>query len=265
MRNPESATTLARRARADGLAVDVIALDVTDEASVTSAVRAIEDRHGAVDILVNNAGIDHSGPVETLPLEQARAILETNVWGPVRTSRAALPGMRARGAGVIVNVSSLAGRVPGTPYGGFYAASKHALGALSESLASELGPFGIRVVCVEPGFFATEIFSKSWSSATRPSDPYGADHRWVREFFVDRGERGGGDPELVARAIVAAAHDAATPLHVLVGDDASAYVDVAAQAGGYEGWATAVTDLFESVAGPRPSPAKVPATRGLAT
>jgi NAD(P)-dependent dehydrogenase (short-subunit alcohol dehydrogenase family) len=261
MRSPEGAPALAGRARAEGLTLDVLALDVTDEASVTSAVRGIEDRHGAVDILVNNAGIDHSGSVETLPIERARAIVETNLWGPVRTSRAALPAMRARGAGVIVNVSSLAGRVPGTPYGGFYAASKHALAALSESLAAELGPFGVRVVCVEPGFVATEIFSKSWSHGTRAFDPYSADHRWVREFFVDRGERGGGDPRLVADAIVAAAHDRATPVHLLVGDDAATYVDVAARAGGYEGWATAVIDLFESVAGPRPSPAKGSSTR----
>jgi NAD(P)-dependent dehydrogenase (short-subunit alcohol dehydrogenase family) len=254
MRNPDGATALAERAGSEGLALNVLALDVADEASIASTVRDIEDRHGAIDVLVNNAGIDHSGPVETLAIEQARAILETNVWGPVRTTRAALPAMRARRAGVIVNMSSLAGRVPGTPYGGFYAASKHALGALSESLAAELAPFGIRVVCVEPGFFATEIFAKAWSHATSSSDPYGADHRWVREFFVDRGERGGGDPALVAQAVVAAAHDAATPLHVLVGDDAAAYVDVAARAGGYEGWMAAVNDLFESAGGPRPSP-----------
>jgi NAD(P)-dependent dehydrogenase (short-subunit alcohol dehydrogenase family) len=181
--------------------------------------------------------------VETLRIEQARAIVEMNVWGPVRTARAALPAMRARGAGVIANVSPLAGRVPGTPYGGFYAASKHALGALSESLASALAPFGIRVACIEPGFFATDIFAKAWPHATRSSDPYSADHRWVREFFVDRGEQAGGDPALVAQAVVAAAHDAATPLHVLVGEDAAAYVDVAARAGGYEGWAAGVGAL----------------------
>jgi len=254
MRDPERATALVERARSGGLGLEILALDVTDEASITSAVRHIEDRHGVVDVLVNNAGIDHSGPVETLALEHARAIIETNVWGPVRTIRAVLPAMRAREAGVIVNLSSLAGRVPGTLYGGFYAASKHALGALSESLAAELEPFGIRVVCVEPGFFATEIFTKAWSEETSASDPYGGDHQWVRAFFVDRGERGGGDPALVAQAVVAAAHDPATQVHLLVGDDAAAYVDVAEQAGGYEGWAAAVKDLFASVAGPRPSP-----------
>ena len=81
---------------------------------MASAVRHVEDRHAAVDILVNNAGIDHAGPVETIPIERARAMFETNLWGPVRTSRAVLPAMRARRSGVIVNVSSIAGRIPPT-------------------------------------------------------------------------------------------------------------------------------------------------------
>jgi NAD(P)-dependent dehydrogenase (short-subunit alcohol dehydrogenase family) len=260
MRSPEKAGRLLERAGAEGRTVEVLALDVTDDASVRSAVRSIEDRHGAIDVLVNNAGVDDSGPVETLPLERAQALMETNVWGPVRTSRAALPAMRARGKGVIVNMSSLAGRVPATPYGGFYAASKHALGALSESLAWELGPFGIRVVCIEPGFFTTEIFSKAWSEATQASGPYSVDHGWVRRFFVDR-ERHGGDPALVAEAVVRAAEDPSAPLHTLVGDDAAAYVGVADEAGSYEGWVTAATELLASVAGPRPSPPEPRANR----
>jgi NAD(P)-dependent dehydrogenase (short-subunit alcohol dehydrogenase family) len=262
MRSPEKAGGLLERAGAEGRSVEVLALDVTDDASVGSAVRGIEDRHGAIDVLVNNAGVDDSGPVETLPLERARALVETNVWGPVRLSRAALPAMRARGTGVIVNVSSLAGRVPATPYGGFYAASKHALGALSESLAWELGPFGVRVVCVEPGFFTTAIFAKAWPEAAGSSGPYDADHRWMQRFIVDQGERRGGDPALVAAAVVRAAEDPSTPLHTLVGDDAKAFVDLAAQVGSYEGWVAAATDVVASAAGPRPTPPKAVASRG---
>ena len=260
MRNPDAGTRLAERAEADGVALQVVGLDVTDDASVRSAVRFIERRHGAIDVLVNNAGIADSGPVETIPMERAGAVMDTNLWGPVRTARAALPAMRARGTGVIVNVSSAAGRVPAMPYNGFYAASKHALGALSQSLAWELAPFGIRVVCIEPGFFATEISSKSWG-AVDPASPYGADHAWVNDFFVTNGEANGGDPAVVAEAIVRAAHDPGAPLHNLVGGDAAAYVDLAAQAGSHEGWVTATTGILQSVAGPRPLARKAMADR----
>ena len=253
MRDPARATRLREGAEAEGLPVEVLALDVTDEASVSAAVRAVERRHGAIDVLVNNAGIADSGPVETIPIERAGAVIDTNLWGPVRTARAALPAMRDRGAGVIVNVSSSAGRVPAMPYNGFYAASKHALGAISESLAWELAPFGIRVICIEPGFFATEIFSKSWEEVDEAS-PYGADHAWVNRFFVANGEANGGDPAVVAEAIVRAAFDTAGPLHNLVGDDAVGYVDVAARAGSHEGWVAVATGILESVAGPRPLP-----------
>src|SRR5580704_17933068 len=99
-----------------------------------------------------------------MELERARAVMETNVWGAVRTARAVLPHMRLQGSGVIVNVSSVGGRFPGRPYTSFYGASKHALGALSESMSWEVGPFGIRVVCVEPGLFATDIVANGeWS------------------------------------------------------------------------------------------------------
>jgi NAD(P)-dependent dehydrogenase (short-subunit alcohol dehydrogenase family) len=253
MRDPGAAGRLLERARAHGSRVEVVALDVTDDASVESAVRAVERRHGAIDVLVNNAGIADSGPVETIPIERARAVLDTNLWGAVRTARAALPAMRARGTGVIVNVSSAAARVPAMPFNGFYAASKLALGALSESLSWELAPFGIRVACIEPGFFATEISSKSWGAVDR-SSPYGADHGWVNDFFVKNGEANGGDPAIVAEAIVRAAHDPAAPLHTLVGEDAAGYVALADRSGTHEGWVAAATAILESVAGPRPRP-----------
>jgi NAD(P)-dependent dehydrogenase (short-subunit alcohol dehydrogenase family) len=253
MRDPQRAATLLRRAEAEALDLEVLALDVTDEASVTAAVRYVEGRHGAVDVLVNNAGIDHAGPVETMPVERARAILETNLWGPVRTSRAVLPAMRARGSGVIVNVSSIAGRIPPNPYGGFYAASKHALGVLSESLAMEVGVFGVRVVCLEPSFFATGITDRAWSE-DHTRGPYGPDYAWVRAFIAATVMAQGADPSVVAQAVVRAAEDPATPLHVLVGEGAAAYIDLAARAGGYEGWSAAVTEVFASVAGPRPAP-----------
>jgi NAD(P)-dependent dehydrogenase (short-subunit alcohol dehydrogenase family) len=251
MRDLQRATALRQRAAAEGLDVQILSLDVMDEASVVAAVRHVEDRHGAVDVLVNNAGIDHAGPVETMPIERARAILETNLWGPVRTIRAVLPAMRVRRRGVIVNVSSITGRIPPTAYGGFYAASKHAVGVLSESLASEVGILGIRVVCLEPSFFATAITEKAWSE-DHTRGPYGADYGWLRAFIAATVVQQGADPSSVAAAVVRAVDDPATPLHVLVGESASTYIDLAAKAEGYEGWAAATTQVFASVAGPRP-------------
>jgi len=252
MRNPSKATTLLDRAKAENLAVEVLALDVTDDASVAACVADIEGRHGAVDVLVNNAGIGAGGPVETIAIEHARAVMETNLWGAARMMRAALPAMRARRAGVVINVSSVSGRVPGTPFEGWYAASKHALNALSEAMVLELEPFDVRVVCIEPGSCRTEIYLNS-PTEIKPADPYAADHRWVDEFYTKSVEgEGGGDPALVASAIVAAANDSTTGLHTLVGDDAKLFVDLVAQAGTFEAWMPIAKSIIEGVAGPRP-------------
>src|SRR3954469_5339418 len=112
MRNPAKATRLREQASAEGLTVEVVTLDVNDEGSVASAVAAIEEKHGAIDVLVNNAGVGFSGAVETIEPDRAQSIIDTNFWGAVRVTRAALPKMRAQKAGVIINVTSVAGRVP---------------------------------------------------------------------------------------------------------------------------------------------------------
>jgi len=125
-------------------------LDVDDAASVTAAVAAA----GPIDALVNNAGFGVGGPVETTPIDEARRCMETNLFGAARMIQAVLPGLRDRGGGTIVNVSSAAGRV-GAPLDGFYAASKWGLEGLSEALHFEVGHFGIRVRIVEPGAFDT--------------------------------------------------------------------------------------------------------------
>ena len=253
MRNPSKADALQSRADAEGLTVHVVTLDVTDDESVAVAVAAIEALHGGIDVLVNNAGVGYGGAVETIPTERARALMETNVWGPVRTARAVLPAMRSRGSGVIINVTSVAGRVPGSPHNAFYCASKHALGTLSESLFWEVQPFGVRVACIEPGFFATEIFANSdWGSVVDGS-PYAADDAWMSEFYVKSGEAAGGDPALVAAAIISAVDDPSTPLHTLVGDDATMFVGLVAEAGTFEGWIPVATAIVESVSGPRPA------------
>ena len=141
----------ARRLEAlDGLDVaQRLALDVTDDASVAACVAAAGD----IDVLVNNAGISETGPVETYPHDVLLKMFETNVFGPMRMIRALVPAMRERGAGVVVNVTSVEGQVA-APLAGGYCGTKHALEALSESLAFEVGHFGVRVVIVEPGYIA---------------------------------------------------------------------------------------------------------------
>jgi NAD(P)-dependent dehydrogenase (short-subunit alcohol dehydrogenase family) len=256
MRNPAKAGLLEARAAERGVSVQVRALDVTDDASVAAAVAAIEAEHGAIDVLVNNAGVGASGPIETIEIDRARGVMETNLWGPARMIRAALPAMRARESGVIINISSVSGRVPGTPYEGWYAASKHALNAMSEAMLMELEQFGVRVVCIEPGFFRTEIGNNE-DYEVDINDPYAADHGWMHDFFASSLDGGGGDPTDVAEAVVKAATDPATPLHVLVGADAEMFVDLVAQAGTVENWLPIATTIVESVAGPRPVKSKL--------
>jgi NAD(P)-dependent dehydrogenase (short-subunit alcohol dehydrogenase family) len=252
MRNPAKADRLHDKATTQGLNIDLVTLDVTDTASVTAAVDAIEAVHGAIDVVVNNAGVAYQGPVELADEELARVIFETNVWGPVRLVRAVLPAMRARRSGVIVNVSSTGGRLPGFLYNGFYFASKKALGSLSESLAWELEPLGIRVMCIEPGLFATQIFDNSHWFDPRADNPYMADQTWFTAAMTNWVATGAADPAIAAAGIVAALDDPATPLHVMVDEDAIALVDIVTEAGTFERAMPALNQMLESMSGPRP-------------
>lgn len=191
------------------------ALDVDDPIAVTTAV----DAAGPIDALVNNAGFGVHGPVEYLPIDAVRSVFETNLLGAIRTIQAVLPGMRARGAGVIVNLSSVAG-VVGTPFGGGYGASKWALEGMSESLHYEVGHFGIRVVLIEPGVFETG-FQDNDRAIDEDRPPYDELHRqWDGAATRLSGEHGPPGPEPVAAAIVDAIEDPNTPLRVPVGVDA---------------------------------------------
>lgn len=146
MRNLEKGRELAGVAEKNGWELSLLPLDVRDDASVRKAF----EQAGDVDALVNNAGFEVWGPLDEMNVSDLVDQFETNVYGPFRCINAALPAMRERGSGVIVNVSSVAGRVAG-PLNGAYAASKFALEALSESLHYEVGHFGVRVHVVEPG------------------------------------------------------------------------------------------------------------------
>jgi len=135
--------------------VNAMAMDVTDSASMEAGVERIVAESGGVDVLVNNAGYGSYGALEDVPIDEARAQFEVNVFGAARLCQLVLPHMRARRSGTIVNVSSMGGKIY-TPLGGWYHGTKFALEALSDCLRLEAGPFGIRVVVVEPGVIHTE-------------------------------------------------------------------------------------------------------------
>ncbi|MEN3271281.1 MAG: hypothetical protein V7636_42 [Actinomycetota bacterium] len=194
---------------------ETLALDVDSDASVAGALAAV----GRVDALVNNAGFEISGPVEHLPLAEIRAMFETNVFGVLRMVQGVLPQMRERGSGVIVNVSSLAGRVS-QPYGALYSASKHAVEAITEGMKYEVGHFGIRVALIEPGVIDTAFRGNIRHHGKDAPEYAGLTQQWDGATDKLRGDRPKPGPELVAGVIADVIEDDASVLRHPVGDDA---------------------------------------------
>ena len=155
---------------APGSNLDWLPMDVTDDVSVQTAIDTILAQTGRIDAIVNNAGFSMRGSVEDVPMEEARAIFETNFFGALRVCRAAAPALRARG-GYIVNMSSLAG-VVGLPFTGHYCATKFALEGLSECLRYEMRPYGVHVVLVEPGDYRTGIQANRRTSSETQQGAY---------------------------------------------------------------------------------------------
>ncbi len=145
-------------ARKESLQIGVLDMDVTSEQSVQQAIRSVGEKDGKIDILINNAGIMYVGITEAYSVQQVQDQFDTNFFGIIRTIKAATPFMRQQKDGLIVNVTSLAGRLS-FPYFGIYCASKHAVEAYSQSLRYELAPFGIEVCIVEPGPFGTNLLT----------------------------------------------------------------------------------------------------------
>jgi NADP-dependent 3-hydroxy acid dehydrogenase YdfG len=135
--------------------VNVLSLDVTDDDSIRTAVETIIGESGRIDVLVNNAGYGSYGPIEDVPMDEARAQIEVNVFGLARLTQLVLPHMRAQHGGTVINISSMGGEFT-TPLGGWYHASKYAVEALSDALRMETKQHGIRVVVVQPGAIRTE-------------------------------------------------------------------------------------------------------------
>jgi NAD(P)-dependent dehydrogenase (short-subunit alcohol dehydrogenase family) len=197
-----------------------LALDVTDDAQVTSAVNAANDRFGGVDVLVNNAGYGYRAAVEEGEDDAVRRLFETHVFGTVRTIKAVLPGMRARRSGIIVNLSSIGARI--SPEGsGYYAAVKAAIEALTLSLRKEVAPLGITAMTVEPGGFRTDFAGRSLTQSAVPIADY-ADTagRRRKEHDTAHGNQPG-DPAKAAAALIQAVESGHPPYMLLLGNDAS--------------------------------------------
>ena len=197
-------------------------LDVTDSAAIPPLVAAVERDIGPIDVLVNNAGYGLGGAVEELDDAECRHVMETNFFGTLNLIKAVLPSMRKRRSGHIINFSSMAGIV-GFPGFGLYNASKFAVSGLTEALAGELAPFGIRATVVEPGGFRTNFAGGSLAVARNPMPEYAetvaARPRGMKEHYHGTQR---GDPAKAAAAVLSIVGSANPPVHLLLGPDAVA-------------------------------------------
>ena len=184
-----------------GFGIHTVKLDVTDEANCLALVSHIVQHHGRIDVLVNNAGYGSYGAVEDVPLSEARYQFEVNVFGLAGLTRAVLPHMRAQRSGLIVNVSSIGGKIA-EPHGAWYHATKFAVEGFSDCLRMEVAQFGIKVVVIEPGAIITEWngIARELLAATSGKSAYSVlANKHIR--MLERADKFGGKPDVVARAI----------------------------------------------------------------
>ena len=197
--------------------VEALALDVTDTAAITAAVQDVIARHGRIDVLVNNAGRGHVGAAEETSEAELRSLFDVHVFGPAALTRAVLPYMRERRSGAIVQMSSMGGQLS---FAGFsaYSGTKFALEGMSEALADEVRPLGIKVLIVEPGAFRTGLFGSTTGSGQIAD--YSATVGPTRQMIQVSDGRQPGDPAKAAAAIITAVDAPQTPLRLPLGDDA---------------------------------------------
>ncbi|HMI58772.1 MAG TPA: SDR family oxidoreductase, partial [Gemmatimonadaceae bacterium] len=229
MRNPSRAPELATIAARESLPITVFTMDVDSDSSVVDSIANITKTLGPIDVLVNNAGIERMGSVEQLPLSDFRAVMETNYFGVIRCIQAVLPSMRARRSGCIINIASVAGKIAMSPMAS-YTASKYALEALSECLAQECKPFGIRVAIVEPGIIDTAMSRHIGVADTPKPSAYPQQRRNAALFAAVLTNPA--SPSLVADKVVEIATNATWQLRHPVGPDAAPFL----------GWRGAMSD-----------------------
>jgi len=220
VRDSAQARELAAAAAGESLPISFVLMDVDSDASVQDVISSLIDTDDVPDVLVNNAGIVRHGTIEETPLADFRAAMETNYLGAIRCIQMVLPGMRKRGAGCIVNVSSVAGRVVNSPMGP-YAASKFALEAMTEALAQEVRRFGIRVVLVEPGIIDTDMSR----AVTHPRPDSAYPHGQRMAGYFSAALEAPVSPALVADTIREIVEGSSWQFRYLVGPDAAPLVE----------------------------------------
>jgi len=206
---------------ADGFDLSLVVMDVDDDDSVATALDGVLEASGGIDVLVNNAGVAWGHDIESTSMATFQAVMNTNAWGTLRCSHAVMPSMRERGSGHILNVTSVAGRVAVSSQAA-YAMSKWAAEALTEVLAAELAPFGVKVSAIEPGVIRTPIFDKAMQDPSDPYSPYVGNRR-LAEWFMYSLMGTPAPPEQVAETIRDAIAVAEPKLRYLVGDDAERF------------------------------------------
>ena len=223
-RNANAARELCELAERESLSLRVLELDVTDGASVERAVTVVLAQTDRIDVLINNAGYALQGVTEACTLEQVQRILNTNFLGAVRMNRAILPHMRLQGSGLLVHISSGAGRMA-LPGLGFYSASKFALEALAEAYHYELAPQGIDSVIVEPGAFPTALFENTEHAAdSSRASAYGSGKELSKRIFAALSSSRD-DPQEVANCVLRLIETPPgnRPLRVRVGSHVEAF------------------------------------------
>ncbi|MDF0544274.1 oxidoreductase [Sphingobium sp. H39-3-25] len=194
-------------------------LDVTDKQQVDAAIKLAEERFGAIDILVNNAGYGYRAAVEEGDEQEVADLFATNFFGTVAMIKAALPGMRARRSGTILNISSIAGRLA-APGSGYYSATKFAVEGMSDALRKEVGPLGIRVTIVEPGAFRTDFAGRSLQQAKANIADYASTAGPRRKENDKTDGTQPGDPSKAAQLLINLVKEPKLPARILLGSDA---------------------------------------------
>lgn len=222
MRNPSDISESLSETLEEGEGHKVLELDVDNCVSVKSAIKQLRQETRRIDVLVNNAGISSISSVEEIDMDEVKAVFETNVFGVLRVTQEVLPIMRGLKGGTLVNVSSVAGRLV-TAGHGIYAASKHALEAISESLAIETSQFGVRVVLIEPGFISTTILNKA-DSIVIDDTVYGQHLERLVSMYKEAKLKAD-SPEVVSDCILKAVNDPAGKFRYVVGSGAQQTLD----------------------------------------
>jgi NAD(P)-dependent dehydrogenase (short-subunit alcohol dehydrogenase family) len=225
MRNLNKSENIQSVASKENLPIRINQLNVTDDVSVKDAVQAILSETGRIDVLVNNAGYVLNGAFEDLAMDEIKTQYDTNVFGLIRTTQTVLPIMRRQNSGIIVNISSGAGRF-GYPGQSAYISTKFAVEGLSESMSYELEPFGIKVVVVEPGVIRTNIVN-GMVVAKKSQDPDSPYLQIIQKMatVLENMMENGSPPDLVAKVVLNAVTNESPTLRYLAGNDVEAWLD----------------------------------------